>query len=118
MPLRADIETRLNDAVFGTVAAGSRLSVPATITNVNDVVFNLDNVILHARSRLDDLGDDAQYVGAESWAKVPRVDIDYDDLPKQAFDHGTLTSDGKTFRILSVSTDGSILRLFLSSELV
>jgi hypothetical protein len=118
MPLRADIEARLNDAVFGTATAGSSITATTTITNVNSVVFQLDNVILHARSRLDDLGDDALYVHADTWAKVPRADLDVADLPKQAYEHGTLTSDGKSYKIIGLSTDGSILRLSLSSELV
>lgn len=119
MPLRSDMETRLNEATHGTAVAGSRLTVSATIVNINSVEFELDSVMLHARSRLDNLGDDAQYVAADTWATVPIADLAFSDLPKNAYTHGTLTdNENRIYNIQSVSPDGSILRLFLSSQLV
>lgn len=119
MPLRGTIEDQLNRRVFGTATAGSKLTVPAMITNVNAVDFELDNVMVHAIGKLDDLGDDALFVAAKNWAVVPSSELSESDLPKQAYTHGRLKdAKNREYDILSLSTDGSLLRLFLSSQLV
>lgn len=119
MPLRADIEDFLNTAVFGTSTAGSPLTLTATITNVDAVVFQPANVHLHVEGELEDMGDGGQFPGVTAYAEIPADTLTVDDLPRGDDNHGTLLDDrSRLFRINSVDQHGSRIRLYLSSQVL
>lgn len=113
------MENQLNAAVFGDSLTGSDITLKATITNVNAVVFQPANVHLHVTGGWEDMGDGGQFPGVESYADIPANTLKTSDLPKADDDHGTLVDDtGALYRILAVDQHGSKTRLYLSSQVI